>query len=261
MILAVVGGKGGVGKSTVAYNLGAELDAVVVDADLAMADLPAGRGPDLHDVLAGRADPVEAVREEGPVALLPCGRSLAGARACDPTELVETVESVADAYGRVVVDCPAGMCGDVGLGLLVAEACVLVTEPSPAALGDALRTRALARELDAGLVAIALNRADPDAPTDLVARELGGPVTVIPESERVAAAQAAGVPVSMDAPDAPASEAFADLASEVERALGRGRRRREAHSPATDRRASSASAGADGRRESNGRPKSNGHHP
>ena len=84
MILAVTAGKGGVGKSTVAYNLGAELDAVVIDADLGMADLPTTHGPDLHDVLADRATPLEAVREEGPVDLLPCGRSLAGARAADP---------------------------------------------------------------------------------------------------------------------------------------------------------------------------------
>jgi septum site-determining protein MinD len=218
MILAVVGGKGGVGKSTVAYNLGAELDAVVVDADLAMADLPAGRGPDLHDVLAGRADPVEAVREEGPVDLLPCGRSLAGARACEPTELVAAVEAVRDAYGRVVVDCPAGMCGDVGLGLLVADACVLVTEPAPSALGDALRARALARELDAGLAAIVLNRASEASPTDLIARELGGPVTTVPESAAVADAQAAGVPVGAHRPNATAAEALADLAETVERA-------------------------------------------
>ncbi|WP_436925444.1 MinD/ParA family ATP-binding protein [Halosimplex amylolyticum] len=218
MIVAVVGGKGGVGKSTVAYNLGAHLGGVVVDADLAMADLPADRGPDLHDVLAGRADPAEAVREGGPVALLPCGRSLAGARACDPTALVETVERVSHEYGRVVVDCPAGMCGDVGLGLLVADACVLVTEPAPPALGDALRARALARELDAGLAAVVLNRASEASPTDVIARELGGPVTTIPESDAVADAQASGVPVGEHAPDAPATAAFADLADAVERA-------------------------------------------
>jgi len=221
MIVAVVGGKGGVGKSTVAYNLGAALDAVVVDADLAMADLPGARGPDLHDVLAGRADPVEAVREGGPVAVLPCGRSLAGTRGCDPTALVEAVESVADAYGRVVVDCPAGMSGDVGLGLLAAEACVLVTEPTPAALGDAVRARALARELDAGLVRVVLNRAGDDAPTDLVARRLGAPVTTLPDSDRVRRAMAAGLPVAARAPSSPAARAFDALADAVERATTR----------------------------------------
>jgi len=218
MILAVVGGKGGVGKSTASYNLGAELDAVVVDADLAMADLPGGRGPDLHDVLASRASPVEAVRTGGPVALLPCGRSLAGARACDPTRLVDAVEAVCDEYGPVVVDCPAGLRGDVGLGLFVADACVLVTTPTPVALGDAMRARELARELDAGLVAVALNRATPDAPTETIAAELGGPVTTIPEDPAVERAQAAGQPVGSVAPGSPAAEAFASLAAAVRRA-------------------------------------------
>jgi len=222
MILGVTGGKGGVGKTTVAYNLGAALDAVVVDADLGMADLPTARGPDLHDVLAGRADPLEAVREGGPVDLLPCGRSLAGARAADPTALVEAVETVAATYDRVVVDCPAGMGGDVGLALLPAAACVLVTTPRPAALADAVRARALARELDAGLARVVCNRADEDAPTERIARRLGAPVTTVPESRALATAQDDGVPVTVAAPDGRAAAAFASLADAVRRAAGGG---------------------------------------
>jgi septum site-determining protein MinD len=215
MILAVTGGKGGVGKTTVAYNLGAALDAVVVDADLGMADLPTARGPDLHDVLAGRADPVEAVREDTPVSLLPCGRSLAGARAAEPRRLVDAIECIAAVYDRVVVDCPAGMGGDVGLALLVADACVLVTTPRPAALSDAVRARALARELDAGLARIVLNRADENPPTERVARRLGAPVTTVPESGALAAAQANGMPVARTAPDSAAASAVEGLADAV----------------------------------------------
>ena len=215
MILAVTGGKGGVGKSTVAYNLAAALDAVVVDADLGMADLPTTRGPDLHDVLAGRADPVEAVREGGPVAILPCGRSLAGARAAEPTRLVSAVESVAAEYGRVVVDCPAGLGGDVGLGLCVAEACVLVTTPAEPAVADAVRARALARELDAGLARIVLNRATDRTTADALARELGAPVTAIPESVTLADAQARGRPVAAVAPESTAATRIEALAEGV----------------------------------------------
>ncbi|WP_137286555.1 MinD/ParA family ATP-binding protein [Halorussus salinisoli] len=223
MILAVAGGKGGVGKSTVALNLGAELDAVVVDADLAMADLAARRGPDLHDVLAERADPVEVVREDGPVRLLPCGRTLAGARAGDVTALVAAVEAVEDAYGRVVLDCPAGMAADAGMPLLAADATVLVTSPHEFALADALRTRELARELDAGLAAVALNRTGERPPTDQVRRALGAPVVAIPDDDRIRRAQRSGVPVSRVAPESRLARRFAELADRTRRIGGRTR--------------------------------------
>lgn len=215
MILAVAGGKGGVGKSTVAVNLGAELDAVVVDADLGMADLPERRGPDLHDVLAGRATPCEAVREDGPFDLLPCGRSLTGARGVEPTEIVTALESVADAYGSVIVDCPAGMAADTGLPLYAAERCVVVTTPDRVAVPDALRTRALARLLDAGLERVVLNRAV-NPPIERVARTLGAPVTAIPEHDAIQRARSCGQPVAAVAPQSEPAVRFRELAAAVE---------------------------------------------
>lgn len=225
MILAVTAGKGGVGKSTVAYNLAAELDAVLVDADLGMADLPSARGPDLHDVLAGRAAPVEAVRDVGPVTMLPCGRSLAGARAADPAALVDAVDTVAGQYGCVVIDSPAGMRSDAGLPLLAADACLLVTRPTPPAVADAVRTRELARVIETPLSRVALNRVDParvhsDDPRDeRLANELGAPLVKIPDAEIVARAQRAGQPVRALG-NSDAGRQFARLATEVQRVIG-----------------------------------------
>ena len=215
MIVAVAGGKGGIGKSTVAYNLAAELGGVAVDADLGMADLPAGPGPDLHDVLAGHAEPLEAVDESGPVTVLPCGRTLAGARAADVRKLTSTVETVAEAYGTVVVDVPAGMAADAGLSLSVADSLVLVTTPAASAIADAIRTRELARQLDTGLSAAVLNKVDEDAPTGSIRRALGAPVTAIPASETVARAQRNGLPVAELDRTSRATSRFQSLAEVV----------------------------------------------
>lgn len=217
MIVAVVGGKGGVGKTTVAYNLGAALDAVVVDADLGMADLPRGRGPDLHDVLAGRAAPTEAVRG-GRVSVLPCGRSLAGARAADVRRLTDALRTVASDRGDVVVDCPAGLRADVGVPLAVADACVIVASPRRFALADAVRTRELARELDAGLVGVALNRptGDDDPPVNVLRRVLGAPVSTVPADPRVGRSIDDERPVVEAAPGSAAADAVRSLAAAVQ---------------------------------------------
>jgi len=189
MIVAVAGGKGGVGKSTIAWNVGAELDAVVVDVDLTTPDIPNGRGPDLHDVLVGRASPLAAVEQIGSVTALPAGRSLAGARASDLRALPDVLEQLERHYGQVLVDCPAGLARDVGIALNAADVTLLVTGEAHAALLAAMQTRALARDLETPIAAVVVNRVTDPADTGLcgaVEDEFSAPVTVVPEAAAVA---------------------------------------------------------------------------
>jgi len=227
VILAVAGAKGGVGRSTLAYELGAALSGVVVDADLGMADLPrgGGRGPDLHDVLAGRASATEAVRS-GPVDLVPCGRSIAGARAADARALGDALTALAADWEPVVVDCPSGLRADAGVPLSVADACVVVAAPRPFALADAVRSRELARELDCGLAAVALNRVVDDPPRPAVRRALGAPVVAVPADPRLGETLATGRPTVAAAPDSAAAAAVEKLAGRIRRAQGSGSRSR-----------------------------------
>lgn len=216
MILAVAGGKGGVGKTTVSMNLGVELDAVVVDGDLTNADLPHTTGPNLHDILAGHAEPAEAVTEFGPLHLLPCGRSLEGARAADLSQLESVVESLERRYGNVLIDSPAGLAQDVGTILEIADATVLVTTPDETALADAAKTRELSLELDSQIAAVALNKVQIDGDsaeslTEDIRNRFNVSTIPIPQATAIAESQEDERLITEYDPDNPAADRFAEL--------------------------------------------------
>lgn len=213
MIVAVTGGKGGVGKSTVALGLGRYLDAVLVDADLGTANLPETPGPTLHDVLAGRSHPLEAVSETGEVTMLSCGRSLRGVRGSDPTALVEALAELDAEYDLVVVDCPAGLSADVGLPLYIADRYLLVTTATRTAIPNALRTRALGRTLDAGLQQVVLNKVSGSVPAERLRSVLGAPITTLPEETGLSA------PAEILTRSGPVAEQLQSLASQLQEQL------------------------------------------
>ncbi|WEL17702.1 FleN family ATPase involved in flagellar biosynthesis [Halorhabdus sp. SVX81] len=218
MIVAVAGGKGGVGKSTVALNLAAELDAVVVDGDLSTADLPRGTGPDLHDVLAGRADPMDGVEEFWNVELLPCGRTVQGARAVDLQAFETVVGRLERMSGPVVIDCPAGLARDVGSEIASADVVVLVTNPSEAALANAARTRDLAAKLETPVVAVVLNQTDEstyERRRTEVRKRFNAPVTYVPQRTTIHRAQEDWVPVRDAFPESFPVERFEELAASL----------------------------------------------
>lgn len=213
MIVAVVGGQGGVGKSTVALNLAAALDAVLVDADLTHPDQPTPDGPSIQDVLAGRVDPTRALDTSGPVDHLPSRRSLAGARAADFDALEETVETLHRRADHVVIDAPPGRARDVGHVLLTADVAVVVTTPTEASVAGAEAMRELALDANASVGAVVRNRVRDDGlDADIVETRLQAPVVSIEESATIADAMASGRPVAA-VDDASAAEPFERIRS------------------------------------------------
>ena len=230
-VYAIASAKGGVGKTTTTANLGVALAAAghrvaVVDADVGMPNL--GRtlglpsdpdGPTVHDVLAGEATPSEAVFE-GPhgLGVVPGSTSLDAYASADPRELRGVLDAVADdGYDLVLLDTGAGLSHDTVLPLGLADAVLLVSTPSPDALGDTDRTRQLADRVGARVAGLVLTRVDAArTDPDAVASELGlDLVGVVPEDPAVDDATADGEPIVTRDVDAPVAAAYRTLAGAV----------------------------------------------
>ncbi|RXK51288.1 MinD/ParA family ATP-binding protein [Halorientalis pallida] len=188
-MLAIAGGKGGCGKTTTTYRLGRALAAdgrspLLVDADVEMPDLHRVTGvprePGLPAVADGRRPASVAHAPVGHPALAVLPAAGAGTDALDAA-----APRLRGWDGPVLLDCPAGAMADAVGPLRVADRTLLVSTPRRRSLRDAVKTAAMARELDAPPLLAVLVETSPADDAATVPTEPARAAMNCPVAERI----------------------------------------------------------------------------
>jgi septum site-determining protein MinD len=167
-ILTVASLKGGVGKTTIAENLGIILRmlgkrVLLVDADLATSGLSTligltDRQPNLHDLLAGRGDPQKALCDAYGLKVLPSGPSLGGFVRADPVRLSKVLEEVKGGFDYVVVDTPPGLTKYNLAPLKLSDLVLSITTQDPPAVEAAAKLEEIAQPMEFKIAGVVVNR-------------------------------------------------------------------------------------------------------
>lgn len=195
--LAIVSGKGGVGKTTIAANLGAALadldnKVIMMDMDLAMPNLEIITGlknppVGLIDVLEGRLE-LARVTYKGPagIRVIPPGVMLEGYS----IENVEKIKTLLNGFPLksdfVILDMPPGR-EAVEIFSSKIEA-LLVVNPDKAAVLDAINMKVLLKKKGVKILGTVLNRGskNDEAWIDEIERALELPIiAIIPDNSIV----------------------------------------------------------------------------
>jgi septum site-determining protein MinD len=225
-VVAITSGKGGVGKSTTALNVGATLGAdghsvVLVDADLGMANIEQMLGlrsdHTLHGVLAGEADVTSVITTaRGAFDVVPGGRDLGEYAKADPDRLPGVLATLRERYEYILVDAGAGLGYADVVPIEAADEVVLVTTPTDTAIGDTAKIAEFSDRIDAEVRGVVITRARGETDPETMATRVGAELLcVIPEDPNVSESAKAEVPLEQHAPDSPAGIAYDRLAGVI----------------------------------------------
>lgn len=151
-VTVIASGKGGVGKSTVAANLGAAMAArgrrvLLIDADAGLGCLDHMLGVserrvfDLSDVVSGASEPNGAVYASPLVPGLFLIPAPASEEDIVSPEIMKQLISVYSRYfDQVIIDSPAGVGPGFYSAVAAADRALLVATPDPVCLRDTART-------------------------------------------------------------------------------------------------------------------------
>jgi flagellar biosynthesis protein FlhG len=238
--LAITSGKGGVGKTQLAANLGVALAqrglrTLLLDADLGLAglDLALGVKPEftLQDVLEGKRKPEEIVIE-GPcglrlLAACPGRYEMANIAPGERDALTNAIDDCAENYDVLLTDTGAGINSSSVSFASSADEVILVATPDPQSMRDAYAmVKVLAKRAGVETIRFVANQVNSEAQAaelhdtlrGLIRRFLTTELTYlgcVPRDEQVRLGAAAGSPFLLKSPDGVAARAIYAIAQRL----------------------------------------------
>jgi len=229
-IIVITSGKGGVGKTTTAINLGAAMNyfggnVLIIDGNLSTPNvglfLNSPEVPiDLNQVLKGKADAEEAIYEhESGLKIMPSSLSIKELGKIKPEKLQEYKEDFKKLAENIIIDSAAGLGIEATSVIKIADELIIVTNPELPAITDALKTIKLAEQLKIpvrGVIMTRVRKDDIEMQPETVKDMLETPVIgMIPEHKEVKKAQNLKDAIVHTHPKGPAARAYKEIAAQI----------------------------------------------